>query len=190
MTRHLDLTAGAGETLDVGVRFYVPAAPVLLATVVPGSFVFFRGDPWPVHSVEVLASGSVRVRLGRGQFFEPDIASAPDALAVPAVPATFDQASVVYRRNDGTWGGLPFGLAASSTELRVLPHDAASSSFTAALAAEAEANGGPVSFDWQATATFTDAPGVRRLVEGALAIIPALPAGPPAPVPAGGLHVR
>lgn len=184
--RHLDLTVGAGETLNYGVRFHTVGTPVRIDTLTAGAWVYFRGDPWPVHAVDTLASGSVRIRLGRGQFWEPDVAAAPDTLAVPAVPATITAAQVVYRRNDGTWGGLPFGLAASGTELRILPHDTASSSFTAALAASGEA-GGPNSYEWQATATFAEVPGVRRLAEGALMVIPATVAGPPVLEPVGGL---
>ena len=100
-----------------------------------------------------------------------------------APPATISTARVLYRRNDGTWGGLPYGLAASNTEIRVLPHDEASSAFTAALGAEAEAVGGAMSYEWQASATFVEVPGVRRLAEGALAIVPSTDEVAPLPVP-------
>jgi hypothetical protein len=187
MTRHLDLTAGAGETLDVGVRFHLAGPSWSIDQAQPGDWLFFRGEPWPVHAVDVLASGSVRLRLGRGQFWEPDVAAAPDTLAVSALPATVSTARVVYRRNDGTWGGLPFGLAAAGTEIRVLPHDETSSAFTAALAAQAETVGGSTSYEWQVSATFVEVPGLRRLAEGALAIVPSTDAVAPLPVP---LEVR
>lgn len=171
--RHFDLTASAGETLNAGVRFHAVGDGVRLDALQAGEWVYYKGEPWPVFAVTVQPSGAVRVRLGRGSFWEPDREAAPDALAYLAPPATITAARVTYRRNDGTWGGLPFGLAASSTEIRVLPHDEASSGFTQELARIAETQGGPMSFEWQATATFVEVPGVRRLAEGALLIVPA-----------------
>lgn len=176
--RHYDLTASAGETLNAGVRFHTVGAEVLLDALTVGEWVYYKGQPWPTFAVTVRSSGAVRVRLGRGAFWEPDVEAAADSVAYLAPPATITAARVTYRRNDGTWGPLPFGLAASSTEIRVLPHDQASSDFTAELARVAETSGGPVSFEWQATATFAEVPGVRRLAEGALMIVPALDAVP------------
>jgi hypothetical protein len=167
--RHVDLMLAAGETPNLGIRYHQAGATWLLGDVVPGDWLFYQDDPWPVHSATVEPDGAVRLRLGRGQYWEPDVRARPDTTALEATPAVLVDAEVVYRSADGTWQPVPFGLAAGDTELRVLPPDAASAAFTTALAAAAEV-GGPVSHEWEAAATI----GGRRvrLAEGAFMFVP------------------
>lgn len=170
--RHVDVMMAAGETPNVGIRWHRVGATWLLGDVVAGAWVFYQDDPWPVHAVDVEPDGAVRLRLGRGQYWEPDVRARADTAALEATPATLAGAEVLYRSADGTWQPVPFGLAAADTELRVLPPDAASAAFTQALAEAADV-GGPVSYEWEAAARVAGAGGPRvRLAEGALLFVP------------------
>ena len=171
--RHVDLAIAAGETPNLGLRYHRVGATLELADVVAGAWVFSLDDPWPVHSVEPHGTSAVRVRLGRGQFWEPDVIARGDTLALEATPEPIAEAFVNYRTNAGQWAPVPFGLAAGATELRVLPPDAASATFTATLAADAEA-GGPTSYEWEASARFASGGQWVRLAEGALMFVPSI----------------
>jgi hypothetical protein len=171
--RHVDMLLAAGETPNLGVRYHRVGATLELGAVTAGQWVFYQDDAWPVHAVEVVAAGTVRVRLGRGQFWEPDVIARSDTLALEAAPEPIADAFVNYRTNGGTWAPVPFGLAANATELRVLPPDAASATFTTELAAAAEV-GGPASYEWEASARFASGGQWVRLAEGALMFVPSI----------------
>lgn len=171
--RHVDLTIAAGETPNLGLRFHHVGATLPLSAVTAGGWVFYQDDPWPVYSVEAASATAVRVRLGRGQFWEPDVVARGDTLALEATPEPIAEAFVNYRTNAGTWQPVPFGLAAADTELRVLPPDAASVAFTTALAAAAEV-GGPTSYEWEASARLASGGQWVRLAEGALMFVPSI----------------
>jgi hypothetical protein len=171
--RHVDLAIAAGETPNLGLRYHRAGATLALSAVTAGSWVFYQDDPWPVFSVAPEGATAVRVRLGRGLFWEPDVVARGDTLALEATPEPIAEAFVNYRTNVGTWAPVPFGLTASDTELRVLPPDAASSAFTAQLAGAAEV-GGPTSYEWEASARFASGGQWVRLAEGALMFVPSI----------------
>jgi len=184
MTRHVDLTVSGGETLNRGLRFHVAGPSVPLGDLVAGDWVWYRSEPWPVYAIGVSSATAVRIRLGRGLFWEPDVTALADTLALRATPATITEHEVDYRNNAGAWVELPHVLDEGDTVLRLLPHDEATRTFTQGLSSQAEAaSGGPVSFEWQATAQLAEVPGSRRIAEGALIVIPGQVAAPvPTPV--------
>lgn len=179
MTRHHDLFVSGGETLDHGLRYYTAGGIVRLDQVAVGEWVFYRGEPWPVFAVAATSPTAIRVRLGRGQFWEPDVTAAADTSVIRAGAATFVTVAVDYRTNAGVWTPMPYTLAAADTEVRLLPHTDETRLFTSALSSGAEAgHGTPTSYEWQATATITARAGWTRLAEGALAVIPGQVAAP------------
>lgn len=182
MTRHLDLTVSGGETLNRGLRFHVSGPAVPLGDLVAGDWVWYRGDPWPIYAIGSTSPTAVRVRLGRGYFYEPDLTALADTLALRAQPGTFTTVAVDYRASGGVWTPMPFELAAGDTEVRLLPHDQTTRDFTSSLSSQGEA-AAPTSFDWQATVQLIEVPGWRRIVEGALVVVPGQVAAPaPEPV--------
>jgi hypothetical protein len=183
MTRHVDLAVSGGETLNRALRFHVAGPTVRLDALVAGDWIWYKAEPWPVYAVGSTSATAVRIRLGRGLFWEPDVTALADTLTLRATPATLDEVAVDYRNNAGAWAPLPYTIENGDT-IRLLPHDDTTRAFTSGLSSQAEApSGGPVSFEWQATATLVEVEGWRRIAEGALIVVPGQVAAPvPTPV--------
>lgn len=184
---HHDLVVEAGATLGAAVRYYRPGARLTVAELVAGEFIYYLDQPWPVYALEP-AGQAVRVRLGRGLWWEPDLRLRPDLETVAAEPQPFEDVVARYRDQYGVRQELPTELAADALTLFLVPHTDEAAAWSAELGQLAELDdadvpGPPVAdpphqwvdqrprttYDYDVLATFDTAH--VRLVEGTLAVI-------------------
>lgn len=187
---HHDLVVEAGATLGLAVRYHRPGARLRVDELTVGSFVYYLDTPWPVYALEP-AGSALRVRLGRGLWWEPDLRLRPELETLEAAPQTFGDVVASYRDQYGQRQELPHEVAADGLTLYLVPHTAEAAGWSAELGQlaeldEADVPGPPIAdpphqwvdqrprttYDYDVSATFTELAGAHlRIVEGTLAVI-------------------
>lgn len=90
-SRSFSVATGADSVFSI--RFHIAGGYKPAAELVPGvDFIIYTERVWPVYSVTAVSSGKVRLRLGNGTAFDPDVTVGAADL-VPLAEAAMWEAS-------------------------------------------------------------------------------------------------
>lgn len=186
-TPHHDLVVASGTTLGTAVRYHRPGARVRADALVAGAWVYYCGAPWLVHSATP-EGANVRLRLGLGLWWEPELLVRADMETVSADPYPWATVTATYLDQYGRAAEVPTELSGDALTLTLVPHtdEAAQWSLELADAIVADVDDVPASPDperyvvqrprltygWSLVGTFSGLSAPRSVLQGTLVITP------------------
>lgn len=88
-SRSFSVATGADSVFSI--RFHIAGGYKAAADLVPGvDFIIYTERVWPVYSVTAVSGGKVRLRLGNGTAFDPDVTVVATDLVPLAEAATWE----------------------------------------------------------------------------------------------------
>ena len=104
-------TVATGADSLFALRFHRGEGYAAAVDLVPGTdFVIYLERVWPVFSVTVVSSGKVRLRLGNGSAFDPDVTVGATDLVPLAVPAVWEAADMQVAMPDSVYWPAPYTM--------------------------------------------------------------------------------
>lgn len=186
-TPHHDLVVASGTTLGTAVRYHRPGARVRADALVAGAWVYYCGAPWLVHSAAV-EGANVRLRLGLGLWWEPELLVRGDMETVSADPYPWATVTAAYHDEYGRALEVPTELSADALTLTLVPHTDEAAQWSLELAERIVADldhldPSPdptryvqqrprLTYSWSLVGTFTGLTAPRSVLQGTLVVTP------------------
>ena len=195
-TPRYDLVVASGTTLGVAVRYHQPGARVAAGALVAGAWVYYCGAPWPVFSAEPVGA-NVRLRLGLGLWWEPELVVRVDAETVRADPQAWATHTAAYHDEYGRAAEVPAEVSGDRLTLTLVPHTDDAAQWSSDLAERIVTDVGKLppspdpevyaqqrprlTYSWSLVGTFDDLTAPRSVLQGTLVVTPTATALAPTP---------
>ena len=152
-----------------------------------GAWVYYCGAPWPVHSAAP-EGANVRLRLGLGLWWEPELLVRGDMETVSADPYPWDTVTAAYHDEYGRAAEVPTELSGDALTLTLVPHTDEAAQWSAELAERIVGDVGNLppspdpelyvvqrprlTYSWSLVGTFTGLTAPRSVLQGTLVVTP------------------